>query len=106
MCATIFVTGLLLAPKFIWGHAELLTDGQGQIRLRRKFAGCCDVGQAETRLREKQQTRRGISIAADEPGMLSRMDLIKLLRAEYITGQCQVLTLFHAAICSDSERLR
>jgi hypothetical protein len=32
-------------------------------------------------LREKQQTRRGISIAAGEPGMPSRLDLIKLLRA-------------------------
>src|SRR5260370_17733119 len=52
MCAT-FVTELQLAPKCVRGYAELLTEGQSQMRLRRESAGCCDVGQAEIRLREK-----------------------------------------------------
>jgi hypothetical protein len=52
-CARPFVTELQLAPKFVRGYAELLTEGQRQMRLRRESAGCCDVGQAESRLREK-----------------------------------------------------
>src|SRR5260370_13095603 len=52
MCAT-FVTELQLAPKCVRGYAELLTEGQSQMRLRRESAGCCDVGQAEIRLRDK-----------------------------------------------------
>src|SRR5258708_4170343 len=52
MCVTI-CQELQLTPKFVGGYAERLTKGKSQMRLRRESAGCCDVGQAEIRLREK-----------------------------------------------------